>query len=77
MTHASTPTPAELSGLTWRKASFSADTGGECVEAAPLVDGRVVVRNSKAPAAGTLVFDRSQLGAWLDGVRAGEYDDLA
>ncbi|WP_432096348.1 DUF397 domain-containing protein [Streptomyces sp. bgisy100] len=28
--------PPELSGARWRKSSYSGDTGGECVECAPL-----------------------------------------
>jgi Domain of unknown function (DUF397) len=60
----------------WRKSSFS-NAGGECVEVAALADGRVAVRNSKAPDAGTVFFTRAEIGAWLRGVKAGEFDDLA
>ncbi|WP_405613110.1 DUF397 domain-containing protein [Streptomyces sp. NBC_01508] len=63
----------------WRKSSFSGgggDTGGNCVEAAALPDGRIAVRNSKSPEAGTVFFTRTEMAAWLAGVKAGEFDDL-
>lgn len=63
----------------WRKSSFSGgggDTGGNCVETAALPDGRVAVRNSNSPDAGTVFFTRAEIGAWLAGVKAGEFDDL-
>ncbi|MFK4183506.1 DUF397 domain-containing protein [Streptomyces sparsogenes] len=64
----------------WRKSSFSRGTesgGGDCVEVAPLADGRIAVRNSKNPEAGVLFFTRSEMDAWLKGDKAGEFDDLA
>jgi hypothetical protein len=61
--------------LAWRKSSFSADQGA-CVELAPLPDGRVAVRNSNHPGAGTIYFTRREVDAWLRGARAGEFDDL-
>ncbi|MEU9165891.1 DUF397 domain-containing protein [Streptomyces sp. NPDC048424] len=38
-----------ITGAKWRKSSYSGDTGGECVECAPLGDGLVAVRDSKNP----------------------------
>lgn len=61
--------------LAWRTSSFSGENGGSCVEVAPLPEGGVAVRDTK---------DRSRLphrhsaAAWqafLDGVRAGEFED--
>lgn len=69
-----TTTPVLADGATWRKSSFSPDS--QCVEVAALHDGRVAVRNSNAPAAGTLVFTRDELSAWVRGCAAGEFDDL-
>jgi hypothetical protein len=69
-----------LAEARWRKSSFSgggSDTGGDCVEAAALPDGRIAVRNSKHPEAGTVFFTRTEIAAWLQGVKAGEFDDLA
>jgi Domain of unknown function (DUF397) len=59
----------------WRKSSFS-DAGGNCVQMAALPDGRVAVRNSRAPDAGTVYFTRAEIAAWLLGAKAGEFDDL-
>ncbi len=76
MTQQSQPTATEPSGLAWRKSSFSGGNGGSCVEAAPLPDGRVAVRNSKHPDAGTVYFTRAEMDAYIKGVKAGEFDDL-
>ena len=60
----------------WRKSSFSGPDG-HCVEYAALPDTTVAMRNSNRPDDGVLVFTRAELGAWLRGCRAGEFDDLA
>ena len=60
-------------GGRWRKSSHSAD--GECVTFAE-VRGEVVLRNSKKPRAGWLVFQREALAALIAGSKAGEFDDL-
>lgn len=69
---------AELNCLVWRKSSRSsgANGGSNCVEVAALPDGRVAVRNSNAPDAGTLFFTRAEMAAWIAGVQAHEFDDL-
>ena len=71
-------TPGQ-SPLVWRKSSFSGKEGGgeACVEVAALADGTLAVRNSTAPAAGTARFTRAELHAWVAGIKAGEFDDLA
>lgn len=62
--------------LTWRKSSFSGATGGSnCVEVAETQTG-VLVRNSNDPGAGTVEFTPAELAAFIDGCRAGEFDDL-
>jgi Domain of unknown function (DUF397) len=56
----------------WRKSSFSGgggEGGAECVEVAPLADGRVAVRNSNHPEKDVLLFTASEMGAWLQGVK--------
>ena len=62
--------------LRWRKSSASNPTGN-CVELAELSDGAVAVRNSRNPSGPVLVYSRGELGAFLAGVRSGEFDDLA
>lgn len=69
-----------LAHLEWRKSSFSGGSnggGGQCVEVAAVDDERVAVRNSKVPEAGAVLFTRAEMGAWLQGVKSGEFDDLA
>ena len=58
----------------WRKAAASA-ANGACVELAALPDG-VAVRDSKDPRGPVLRFTRVELAAFLDGAKAGEFDDL-
>ncbi|HWE90379.1 MAG TPA: DUF397 domain-containing protein [Pseudonocardiaceae bacterium] len=68
-----------LAHLQWRKSSFSTGAGnggGTCVEAAAMPDGRVAVRNSNHPDAGTVVFTRAEMLAWFQGIKASEFDDL-
>ncbi|MCI2421712.1 DUF397 domain-containing protein [Saccharopolyspora sp. K220] len=63
----------------WRKSSFSgggSNGGGQCVEAAALPDGRIAIRNSNAPEAGAILFTRTEIDAWIKGIKAGEFDDL-
>lgn len=50
---------------------------GTCVEMADLPDGRVAARNSTDPDGTTVVFTRPEILAWISGVKAGEFDDLA
>jgi hypothetical protein len=57
----------------WRTSSFSA--GGDCVSFADHGD-HIAVRDSKDPDAGTLFLTRAEMRAWIQGVKAGEYDDL-
>lgn len=59
----------------WRKSSASSPSGN-CVELAGLPDGRVAVRNSRHPDDPALICSRRELGAFLAGVRRGEFDDL-
>lgn len=69
-----------LGHLAWRKSSASGggDNGsGECVEVAALADGRIALRNSNDRAAGALLFTRSEMAAWIAGVKNHEFDDLA
>jgi hypothetical protein len=59
----------------WRTSRFSGNNG-TCVEVAALPDGYIAVRNSNHPKAGVVLFTRAEMRAWIDGVKAGEFDDL-
>ncbi|MFF3512571.1 DUF397 domain-containing protein [Streptomyces sp. NPDC002573] len=48
-------TNPDLTGATWRKSSYSGDTGGECVEVADH-NPHIAIRDSKNPAAGVLTI---------------------
>ncbi|MGH3929018.1 MAG: DUF397 domain-containing protein [Pseudonocardiaceae bacterium] len=69
---------APLARAEWRKSSFSGDGdigGGNCVEIAPLPDGRITLRNSNHPHAAVLLFTRTQTKAWLTACKSGALDD--
>lgn len=53
----------------WRKSSHSNGQGGQCIEVARAVPGPVVIRDSKAPYAGVLVFPSSAWHAFLGEIR--------
>lgn len=68
-----------LAHAEWRKSSFSGSGGagaGNCVEIASLPDGTIALRNSNNPEAGALSFTRAEIAAWVEGCKAGEFDDL-
>jgi len=64
-----------LGAVEWRKSTAS-NPSGNCVEAAPLADGQVAIRNSREPDGPALVYTRSEIAAFLAGVKGGEFDDL-
>lgn len=66
----------ETSRAAWRKSSFC-NGADACVEVAPLPGGYVGVRDSKEQDGAVLLFSRPEFAAFVAGVRAGEYDDLA
>jgi len=69
-----TLTTSELMSLTWRKAKRST-TNGACIEIAS-VPGKIAVRDSKDPSGPVLVYTPAEFGAFLDGAKKGEFDDL-
>jgi hypothetical protein len=64
---------SDLGDIQWRAPSFSA--GGNCFTVGEYGD-LIAVRDSKDPEGGTLFFTRSEMAAFVAGVKAGEFDDL-
>jgi hypothetical protein len=64
------------SSAQWRTSSFSGNNG-TCVEVISLPGSRIAMRNSNHPHAGVVLFTRTEMNAWINGVKAGEFDDLA
>jgi hypothetical protein len=69
----------------WRKSTFSGDNGGNCVEVAELTsrlentrpghdDTLIAVRDSKDPEGPELFFTPAEWDAFLNGVKANEFD---
>ncbi|MGH3569076.1 MAG: DUF397 domain-containing protein [Pseudonocardia sp.] len=59
----------------WQKSRFSSPSGN-CVEVAALTDGGVAVRNSRYPGGPALIYTRAEMVAFVQGVKAGEFDKL-
>jgi hypothetical protein len=58
--------------IQWRRSSFSGGggaSGGNCVEAAGLPDGRIAFRDSKNPSV-MVSFGRSGARAWIEEMKA-------
>ncbi|MFJ3519840.1 DUF397 domain-containing protein [Streptomyces sp. NPDC090131] len=64
-----------IAGVTWRKAAAS-NAFDNCVEVAQLMDGAVAMRNSRFPTGPALVFTQSEVIAFLDGAKKGEFDGM-
>ncbi|MGW3181605.1 DUF397 domain-containing protein [Kitasatospora sp. NPDC001119] len=60
----------------WRKSRRSQEEG-LCVEMRRLADGRTAVRNSADPDGPALIFLASEIDAWVDGAKEGEFDGPA
>jgi len=65
----------QLVSVRWRK-SRASNPSGSCVEIAELPDGAIAVRNSRHPAGPALIYTRTEIHAFLTGVKNGEFDDL-
>jgi hypothetical protein len=68
-------TDSELTGLAWRTSSFGA-ANTDKVEVARLADGRTALRKRSQPELGAVVFTAAEMAAWIQGCKAGEFDDI-
>ncbi|WP_345963526.1 DUF397 domain-containing protein [Streptomyces sp. BRB040] len=59
---------ATLTGIQWRKSSYSSDQGGNCVEVGEL-PATVAVRDSKTPAGPTLTLAPAVFTTFVDWAR--------
>ncbi|WP_327105841.1 DUF397 domain-containing protein [Nonomuraea glycinis] len=67
----------DLSDAIWRKSTRSSGNGGQCVEVAMNLPGVVAVRDSKNPNGPRLLFTRPEWKAFVNGLKAGDFDTLA
>ena len=65
----------QLGPARWRKSRVS-NPSGSCVELAELPGGTIAVRNSRHPSGSALIYTRTEVAAFLTGVKNGEFDDL-
>ncbi|MET8627086.1 DUF397 domain-containing protein [Kitasatospora sp. NPDC004669] len=63
----------DLSGVAWRKSSFSFPTRIECVEVARLPGDAVALRDSKSPEREPLRFTAGEWSAFCRAIEAGEF----
>jgi hypothetical protein len=56
---------AKLTGIRWRKSSYSGDQGGNCVEIAEIPSPTVAVRDSKNPAGPILKITPAAFSTFL------------
>ena len=59
----------DLTRADWRKASYSGDNGGNCVEVARNLPAVVAVRDSKDPAGPALVFTPSEWATFTAAIK--------
>ncbi|MEU6239330.1 DUF397 domain-containing protein [Kitasatospora sp. NPDC047058] len=62
----------DLSGVQWRKSTYSNGQGG-CIEVSDGFSGLMPVRDSKDPSGPALVFPAEAWRSFVTAVRAGEF----
>jgi Domain of unknown function (DUF397) len=65
--------PSAEDSSTWRKSSKCANS--ECIEIAREQD-MILLRDSKSPETSAFRYTTEEFRAFLDGAKAGEFDDL-
>ncbi|OXM70704.1 MULTISPECIES: DUF397 domain-containing protein [Amycolatopsis] len=58
----------------WQKSFASEPNGGNCVEVNLAAPGLVGVRDTKLASSPVFVFDAGEWAAFLEGVKAGQFD---
>jgi hypothetical protein len=61
----------DLTGVNWRKSTYSNGSGGDCTECASH-HGKVLVRDSKAPNDEPLKFDADTWRRFIGAIKQGE-----
>jgi hypothetical protein len=61
----------DLTGVSWRKSSYSGGNGGNCVEVAAALPAAIAVRDSKDPDGPKLVFTPQDWAAFTAAIRTG------
>jgi len=64
-----TPHHGDLSCAAWRRSSYSASNGGQCVEVARGLPAAVVVRDSRDPDGARLILPPAAWTAFVDRVK--------
>ena len=64
-----TPHDGGLSRATWRRSSYSASNGGQCVEVAHALPAAVMVRDSRDPDGARLILPPAAWAAFVDQVK--------
>jgi Domain of unknown function (DUF397) len=63
----------DLTHAQWRTSTRSSSSGQNCIEVATNLPGIVAVRDSKDPEGPKLIFTLAEWGAFVAGVRDGEF----
>ena len=66
-------TAPSLPVTAWRKSSYSADNGGNCIEIGEGITGLTPVRDSKDPEGPALLFGTDAWSAFVADVKTGRF----